>query len=70
MFVKFTTNVGSNDLDPLGLECKQCTEGATLEVRDDIGERLLRRRLAVPVEIEGIAKKPVIGKAKPITKES
>lgn len=70
MFVKFTTNVGSNDLDPLGLDCKLCMEGATLEVRDDVGERLLQRRFAVPVEIEGIAKKPGIGKTKPFTKES
>lgn len=70
MFVKFTTNVGSNDLEPLGLDCKQCTEGALLEVRDDIGERLLRRRFAVLAEVKGIAKQPVIGKSKSTTKES
>ncbi len=65
MLVKFTTNVGSNDSDPLGLDCKKCTLGAQLEVQDDVGERLIRRNFAVQAEIKGTAKKPVIADAKP-----
>jgi hypothetical protein len=66
MLVKFTTNVGSNDANPLGLDFKKCTEGALLEVRDETAERLLRRKFAVQVEnVKGVSAKPAIADAKP-----
>lgn len=64
MLVQFKDNLGSHDAEPLGLDFKKCTKGARLEVRDEIGERLVRRKFAVLVEIEGAAKKPAIAESK------
>ena len=68
MFVQLIDNLGSNDAEPLGLNFRECLKGATLEVAEAVGEKLLRKRLAVEVErpktIRAIPPAPAIGKAK------
>lgn len=57
MQVKFLNNLGSNDAAALKLEHSECTKGACLEVKDNIGEFLAVRQLA---EIIAVAKPPEV----------
>lgn len=46
MRVLFVKNLGSNDALPLDLDFRRCQEGREIEVSENVGLSLVRRRLA------------------------
>lgn len=63
MRVQFRDNLGSSDAASLGVDFRQCTRGAEIDVPDDVAQRLIEKRFAVesaitepPVKLKGVKK--------------
>lgn len=64
MKVKFTTNLGSQDAEPLGLDWQECRLGMELRVDDETGKHLIARNWAEV--IHGLPKQPEIRGVPPV----
>lgn len=51
-------NLGSRDAAPCGLDFKKAMEGMTVDVSDDIGEKMIAKGWALPESIKGDPKQP------------
>jgi hypothetical protein len=50
VLIRFKDNLGSRDGELLGVDSRQCTKGAELDVTDEVAKRLIDGRFAVAVE--------------------
>lgn len=58
MQVQFKTNLGSVHAEKIGVDHKQCTCDAVLEVSDDVGAKLCELGVAVALPEKKTAAKP------------
>lgn len=73
MKVRIKDNLGSRDGESLGVDFRQCTKGAELDVSDELAKRLIDGRFAVgvedtsprPVKLKGVPSEPTLRKRQP-----
>jgi hypothetical protein len=60
MLVKFRTNLGINDAKELKVNWKECTRDSVVDVPQEAGLLLVKRNIAEPADVKGVAKKPEV----------
>lgn len=65
MLVRFRVNLGSRDAESLGVDFRKCSAGMTCDVPDAAAQWLVKRRIAEPVTVRGVAKPAEISQSKP-----
>lgn len=72
MLIRFKDNLGSRDAQSLGVDFRECTKGAEIDVPDDQAKRIVDGGFAVVVEpaasavkLHGVPSEPTLRRKKP-----